>query len=103
MAIGLSHSSSLHVGEDRDWCKQVIIFWKTPVLERFKTIIVFKDTQVLKSKRVYVFLFFECFEHMDPFLWNILKFTKKWKQFGEHFDKGKGLLIFKNHLSTCFS
>jgi len=77
MAIGLSHSSSLHVGDDRDWCKQVIIFWKTPVLERFKTIIVFKDTQVLKSKRVYVFLFFECFEHMDPFLWNILKFTKK--------------------------
>jgi hypothetical protein len=53
MAIGLSHSSSLHVGEDWDWCKQVIIFWETPVLERFKTIIVFKDIQVLKSKRVF--------------------------------------------------
>jgi hypothetical protein len=34
MVIGLSHSSSLDVGEDQDWCKQVIIFWKTPVLER---------------------------------------------------------------------
>jgi hypothetical protein len=45
---------------------------------KFNTIIVFKDIWVLKSKRVYVFLFFECFEHMDPFLWSILKFTKNW-------------------------
>jgi hypothetical protein len=38
---------------------------------------VLKDVQVSKSKMVYIFLFFECFEHVDPFLWNILKFTKK--------------------------
>jgi hypothetical protein len=56
---------------------------------KFKTIIVFKDIQVLKSKRVYVFLFFECFEHMDLFLWNILKFTKKLKQFDEHLIREK--------------
>ncbi len=35
---------------------------------KFKTIIVLKDVQVPKSKKVYVFLFFECFEQMDPFL-----------------------------------
>jgi hypothetical protein len=43
-----------------------------------------KDIWVSKSKKTYVFLFFECFEHMDPFLWNVLKFSKKLKQFGEH-------------------
>jgi hypothetical protein len=51
---------------------------------KFKIIIVFKDIWILKSKRAYVFLFFECFEHMDLFLWSILKFTKKLKQFGKH-------------------
>jgi len=51
---------------------------------KFKIIIMFKDIWVLKSKRVYVFLFLECFEHMNPFLWNILKFTRKLKQFGKH-------------------
>jgi hypothetical protein len=35
-----------------------------------------KDIWVLKSKNIYVYIFFECFEHMDPFLWNILKFKK---------------------------
>ncbi len=45
---------------------------------KFKIIIVFKDVWVWKSKSVYVFLFSECFEHMDPFLWNILKFKKIW-------------------------
>jgi hypothetical protein len=45
---------------------------------------VLEDVQISKSKNVYVFLFVENFEHMDPFLWNILKFTKKLKQFGEH-------------------
>ncbi len=53
---------------------------------KFKTIM-FKNIRVLKSKKVYVFLFFECFEHMGPFLWNILKFTKKLNQFGEHLIK----------------
>jgi hypothetical protein len=38
---------------------------------KFKIIKMFKDIRISKSKRVYVFLFFECFEHMDPFLWNI--------------------------------
>jgi DNA modification methylase len=28
--------------------------------------------------------FLNFFEHVDPFLWNILKFTKKLKWFGEH-------------------
>jgi hypothetical protein len=46
---------------------------------KFKTIIMFKDVWVSKSKRIYVFLFFEHFEDMDPFLWNILKFTKNLK------------------------
>jgi hypothetical protein len=32
---------------------------------------------------IYVFLFFECFKHMDPFLWNILNL----KQFGEQLIK----------------
>jgi hypothetical protein len=40
---------------------------------------------------------------MDPFLWNLLMFTKKLKQFGEHLIKEKGLLIQKTHMSTCFS
>jgi hypothetical protein len=35
---------------------------------KFKTILVLKDVRVPKSKKLYVFLFFECFEHMDPFL-----------------------------------
>jgi hypothetical protein len=46
---------------------------------KFKTIIVLKDVQISKSKKNYVFLFFENFEHMDLFLWNILKFTIKLK------------------------
>jgi hypothetical protein len=39
---------------------------------------------------------------MDPFLWNILKFTKKLNQFGEHLIREKDFW-YKNHLSTCFS
>jgi len=35
------------------------------------------------------YMYFECFKHMEPFLWNILKFTKKLKQFGEHLIKEK--------------
>jgi hypothetical protein len=54
---------------------------------KFKIIIMFKDVWVSKSKKVDVFLFFECFEHMDHFLWNILKSTKKLKWFGEHLRK----------------
>jgi hypothetical protein len=41
-----------------------------------KIMIAFEDIWVLKSKRVHVLLFFECFEYMDPFLWSILKFKK---------------------------
>jgi hypothetical protein len=65
---------------------------------KFKTIIVLKDIQVLESKKTYVFQFFECFEHMDPFLWNILKFTKKLKWFNEHLIREKYLLHRKH---TC--
>jgi len=56
---------------------------------KFKIIIVLKDVWVSKSKCVYEFYFFECFEHMDPFLWNILKFTKKLKWFVEHLIRKK--------------
>ncbi len=37
-----------------------------------------------------MFFFCECFEHMDPFLWNTLKFKKKLKRFGEHLIREKG-------------
>jgi len=50
---------------------------------KLKIIIVLKEVWVSKSKNVCVFLFFECFEHMDPFLWNILKFFfKYWNDLG---------------------
>jgi hypothetical protein len=45
---------------------------------KFTIIILLKDVSVSKFKKVYVFLFFECFDHMDP-LWNILNFIKKLK------------------------
>jgi hypothetical protein len=51
---------------------------------KFKTRIMLKDIWVLKSKKAYVFLFFEFFEHMNIFLWNMLRFKKKLKWFGEH-------------------
>ncbi len=57
---------------------------------KFRTIIMLKNIQVSKYENVYVFLCFQCFEHMDPFLWNILNFTKKLKWFGEHLIKEKG-------------
>jgi hypothetical protein len=58
----------------------------------------FKDVWLSKSKRIYVFLFFECFEHMDPFSWNTLKFTKKLKWFGEHLIRKK---YFWNKKTVC--
>jgi hypothetical protein len=58
----------------------------------------FKDVWISKSKKVYVFLFFECFENMDPFLWNILKFIKYWKWFGEYLIRKKN---FWNKKTTC--
>jgi hypothetical protein len=45
---------------------------------KFKIIIMFKDVWITKSKSMYVFLFFECFEHMDPFLWIIKVHKKNW-------------------------
>jgi hypothetical protein len=65
---------------------------------KLKTIRVFKDVWNSKSKKVYVFLFFECFEHMDLFLWNILKFPQKMKWFGEHLIMKKD---FWNKKITC--
>jgi hypothetical protein len=65
---------------------------------KFKTIIMFKDVRVSKYKREHVFLFFECFEHMDPLLWNILKFIKWLKWFGEHLIRKKD---FWNKKTTC--
>jgi hypothetical protein len=67
-----------------------------------KTIIVFKDVWIPKSKKVYVFLIFECFEHMDPFLWNILKSKKKMKWFGEHFIRLKEFWNKKNTYPHVF-
>jgi len=55
---------------------------------KFTIIILLKDVWVSKLKKVYVFLFFECFEHMDP-LWNILNFIKKLKWFGEQLIRKK--------------
>jgi hypothetical protein len=45
---------------------------------KFKTIIMKKDIWILKFKNVYVLFFLNFFEHMDPFLWNILKSQKDW-------------------------
>jgi hypothetical protein len=58
----------------------------------------FKAIWISKFKRIYVFSFFECFEHIDPFLWNILKFTKKFKWIGEHLIRKKD---FWNKKTTC--
>jgi hypothetical protein len=55
-----------------------------------------KDIWILKFKNV--FLLYQCFEYMDPFLWNVLKFTKKLKQFGEHLIKEKDFWLKK---TTC--
>jgi len=68
---------------------------------KFKIIILLKDVWISKSKSVYVFLFFECFEHINPFLWNILKFTKKLKWFGGHLIRKKNFEK-KSHMSTFF-
>jgi len=38
----------------------------------FKVILMLKDVWVSKSKNVNVYVFFECFEHMGPLLWNKL-------------------------------
>jgi len=59
-------------------------------------IIILKDVRVSKFKHVHVF-YFECFEHMDPFVWNILKVTKKLMIWWT-FDKKKG---FWNKKTTC--
>ncbi len=75
---------------------------------KLKIIIVLTEVWISKSKNVYVFLFFECFEHMDPFLWNILKLQKKiemiWgtftvKQTKEVVDKALNYIyiILENH------
>ncbi len=65
---------------------------------KFKIIMVFKNVWVSKSKNVNVFLFFECFEHMDPVLWNILNFTKKLKWLGELLIRKK---TFETKKTTC--
>jgi hypothetical protein len=65
---------------------------------KFKTMIMLKDVRVSKYKWVYVFLFFECFEHLDLFLWTILNFTKKLKWFCEHLIRKND---FWNKETTC--
>jgi hypothetical protein len=69
---------------------------------KFKVILVLKDVWVSKSKNVHVNLFFECFEHMDPLLWNILKFTKKLKWFDEHLIRKKDFWNLKTTYSHAF-
>jgi hypothetical protein len=69
---------------------------------KFKIIILLKNVWISKFKNIYVFLFFEFFEHMDPFLWNILKFSKKIEMIWWTFDFLKKNLKQKNHLSTPF-
>jgi hypothetical protein len=68
---------------------------------KFNIIIMLKAIWISKSKRIYVFSFFECFEHIDPFLWNILKFIKKLKWINEHLIRKKNLKQ-KNHMFTWF-
>ncbi len=68
---------------------------------KFKTIIMFKDVWISNFKR-YMFFFFECFEHMDPFLWNILKFTKI-EMIWWTFDNEEKNLKQKRHLFACIS
>ncbi len=43
---------------------------------KFKVIKMFKDVQISNFRKVYLFFIFECFEHMDPFLWNIFEVKK---------------------------
>jgi hypothetical protein len=69
---------------------------------KFKIIIMLKDIWVSKSKSIYVFWFFECFEHMNPFLRNILKFTKKLKWFGEDLIRIKDFWNKKTTYSHAF-
>jgi hypothetical protein len=57
---------------------------------------------MFEYQKVYVFLFFECFEHMDPFLWKILNFTKKLKRFGEHLTRKKTFETKKPHVHMFF-
>jgi hypothetical protein len=70
---------------------------------KFKVIIAFKYAWASKFKKVYVFLIVECFKHMDPFLWNILKFTKKLKRFGEYLIRKKNFWNKKkSHVHILF-
>jgi hypothetical protein len=69
---------------------------------KFKIIIMFKDVWISKSKSLHVFLFFECLEHMDPFLWKKLKFTKKKEMIWWIFDKEKRLLKQKTTYPHAF-
>jgi len=65
---------------------------------KFKNRIMLNDIWVLKSKKAYVFKIFEFFEHMNPFLWKILKFNFFLKWFGEHLIKEKNFWYKK---TTC--
>jgi hypothetical protein len=53
-------------------------------------------------KKYVYFYFFENFEHMDLFLWNILKFTKKLKRFGELLIRKRKFEIEKPHVHKLF-
>jgi len=84
---------SYHMGHQTKTCPS-----RTRCFGSFYCVFTLKDVWVSKSKSIYVFLFFECFEHMDPFLWNILKFTKKLKWIGEHLIRKND---FWNKKTTC--
>jgi hypothetical protein len=68
---------------------------------KFKTIIVFKDIRILKSKRVYVFFFWMFWTH-GSILVEYIKIHKKIENIWWTFNKGKKLLMQKNYLFTCF-
>jgi hypothetical protein len=68
----------------------------------FKIIIVLMDVWVSKSKSVYVFLFFECFEH-GSLLVEYIKVQEKFEMIWWTFDKEKRTFETKRHMSTCFS
>jgi hypothetical protein len=56
---------------------------------KFKTVIMFENVWILNFKRVYIFLVFEYFEHMDPFLWVYQSSKKKFEMILWTFERKK--------------
>jgi hypothetical protein len=68
---------------------------------KFKTIIMFKDVWISKSKKIYAF-FFGMFWTHGSLLMESIKVHKKNETIRWTFDNEKKLLIQKNHMCACF-